>query len=103
MRRFAVVIPMPQRRVDEIVCRCWPELHAGRFIPAGTLVQLGRRSSADDEGTDLVPELAETRPREPCRFQGSRAPALFADRRGASVPRDAVIEDEDSGPFDDAA
>jgi len=103
MLRRCTITQMSERRVREIVCRCWPELHAGRFVTAGSLAHLDR-----DEAVEVVtpasnsPELAP-RDRDGPRGHGSNRLVPFADRR-AQRPRSEVgIGADDDDPFDDAA
>jgi len=104
MRRSCTVIQMPERRVHEIVCRCWHELHAGQFVTAGSLTQLGRRIPLDAEPV-LEPalELAERLQRSPRASLAGSDVIPFADRRALRHTGSDAVDGKDDGPFDDAA
>ena len=92
MLRPCTITQMPARRVREIVCRCWPELHAGRFVTAGSLAQLDRRAAIDvSTPAHEPPELEE------------RRPLPFADRRSLRPRAVAAMPADEEGPFDDVA
>jgi hypothetical protein len=104
MRRSCTVIQMPERRVHEIVCRCWPELHAGRFVTAGSLTQLGRRIPFDAErALEAALELAERLQRSPRASVAGSDVIPFADRRALHHKGNDAVDGNDDGSFDDAA
>jgi hypothetical protein len=104
MRRPCTVIQMPERRVQEIVCRCWPELHAGRFVTAGSLTQLGRLIRFDAEPPRLLSlELAERPQRSSTAGAAGCELIPFADRRTPHHRANDAVAGNDDGPFDDVA
>jgi hypothetical protein len=70
--RRCIVTPMPESRVHEIVCRCWPELRAGHFVTVGTLLELGRAAwsdcaSAGDRSSGAGRDAHQTKSMKPLR------------------------------------
>jgi hypothetical protein len=102
MLRHCIVTHMSDRRVHEIVCRCWPQLHAGQFVTAGSLTQLDRRRRAH-RGTPAGhwPEPDEVDDAPGAQGEAHRT-VPFADRR-AFRARNTGIDEPGDGPFDDAA
>jgi hypothetical protein len=103
MRRHCTVTQMPARRVHEIVCRCWPELHSGRFVTAGSLAQPDRRGSVDvATPAEHSPELDHGDSHAPRAYGNAHRAVPFADRRVLRRARMIRIDDPRIGPFDDA-
>ena len=103
MRRRCTITRMSERRVREIACRCWPQLHAGRFVPAGRLAQPDSRTALDQlMPGESSPELEERDRGDPAAQRSMRI-VPFADRRALRPRAEVGMRGHDEGPFDDAA
>jgi hypothetical protein len=102
MLRHCTITRMSERRVREIVCRCWPELHAGRFVTAGSLAQLDRGVAVEVLWPAAVSPEFEGQDRDGARVQAGDRLVPFADRRARRPPLEPGLCADDEGPFDDA-